>query len=132
MSRRKVEERTTDFLVECKSEIFHAEMLELDGWVLESGESLRVGWASRRPNWQDIVKWVDKTLRVDQEVRPIVDEIRSVHVITNPGGVNPTYVDMGRSGRGKGYQGKGQGRGVGFSTTPTAGGKGGGPRGVNR
>ena len=117
----KVEERVNDFLVACDSESFQIEMLELDGWTLESGEILRISWATRRPNWQDIVKWVEKTLRVDQEVRPIVEEIRSVHVITNPGGAPPVYANATRSGKGKGYQGKGQGWGVGFEVPPVTG-----------
>ena len=57
----KVEERVNDFLVACDSESFQIEMLELDGWTLESGEILRISWATRRPNWQDIVKWVEKS-----------------------------------------------------------------------
>ena len=112
----KVEDRARELLIECRDEEFQAELLELDGWGV-GGESLKVQWSTRRPDWQDMVKWVEKTLRVDQEVKPIVSDIRTVHAIAGPPQPTGYTSAINSGGKGKG-KGGGKDRSVEFSRTP--------------
>ena len=112
----KVEERTHDFLIECKTEEVQTSILELEGWEVRDGEYLRMCWTTRRPNWQDIVKWVEKTLRVDQEIRPIVTEIRNVNMVQSPAESRNTYAGAINSGKNaRSYRGGGKGQGKGYT-----------------
>ena len=104
----------TRFFDECKTEEVQTSILELEGWEVRDGEYLRMCWTTRRPNWQDIVKWVEKTLRVDQETRPIVTEIRNVNMVQSPAESRSSYAGAINSGKNdRSYRGRGRGKGRG-------------------
>jgi hypothetical protein len=78
----ELEERSSEFIVECVSEEVQEKILELDGWDIAGAGLLEVKWAARKPNWTEMFKLLEAELRVEADLAPLRTRTKGVNAVT--------------------------------------------------
>jgi hypothetical protein len=108
----QLEERSSEYIVECNSEEVQEKMLELDGWDIPGAGLLEVKWAARKPTWTEMFKLLEAELRVEADLAPLRTRTKGVNAVTEtapPPNPPPRQGRQPAKGKGK-SKGKGKAR----------------------
>ncbi len=75
-----VEDRQLEVLIKCPNEAAQEKVLELNGWDCPGG-TLKVRWATRRLTVAEMCRWVERGLRVENELLPAKFSPRRVNAV---------------------------------------------------
>ncbi len=78
--RLDVEDRKLEVLIKCPDETAQEKVLDLNGWDCP-GVTLKVRWATRRLTVAEMCRWVERGLRVENELRPAKFSPRRVNAV---------------------------------------------------
>jgi len=78
--RLEIEDRQLEILIKCPNETAQEKVLELNGWDCPGG-TLKMRWATRRLTVAEMCRWVERGLRVENELRPAKNSPRRVSAV---------------------------------------------------
>jgi hypothetical protein len=78
----QLEERSSEFIVECNSEEVKEIFFEMDVWDIPGVGLLEVKWAARKPTWTEMFKLLEAELRVEADLAPLRTRTKGVNAVT--------------------------------------------------
>jgi hypothetical protein len=108
----ELEERYSEYIVECNSEEVQEKCFELDGWDIQVAGLLEVKWAARKLKWTEMFKLLETELRVEADLAPLWTRTKGVNKVTETApSPNPPPRQRRQPTKGKGKSnGKGKAR----------------------